>query len=68
VQAKVCPAQLETSNIVHDCVSDIVYDFSYNDTDIVYDVGIRYRIPITMEDYVLVLSYVYIVPLIYQVT
>jgi hypothetical protein len=37
----------------------------YNDTDIVYDIGIRYRIPITMENSVMVLSYVYIVPLIY---
>jgi hypothetical protein len=34
-------------------------------TDIVYDIGIRYCIPIAMEDYVMVLSYVYIVPLIY---
>ncbi len=56
---------MEISNIVHDIVSDIVYDICNNDTDIVYDIGIRYRKPITMDDYVLVLSYVYIVPLIY---
>ncbi len=62
VQAKVRPAQIETSNIVHDIVPYIVYDISYH---IVYDVDIRYFIPITMEDYVLVLCYVYIVPLIY---
>jgi hypothetical protein len=65
VQAKDGPAQMETSNIVHDIVSDIVYYISYNNTDIVYDIDIRYSIPITMEYYVLVLSYVYIVPVIY---
>jgi hypothetical protein len=64
-QAKVSPAQIETSNIVHDIVSDIVYDIEYNNTDIVYDIDIRYRIPINMEEYGLVLSYVYIVPLFY---
>jgi hypothetical protein len=37
---------------------------SHNDTHIVYDIGIRHRIPITMAYYVLVLSLVYIVPLI----
>jgi hypothetical protein len=45
VQANSRPAQIETSIIVHDLVSDIVYDISYNDTDIMYDIGIRYRIP-----------------------
>jgi hypothetical protein len=55
VQAKVGPAQIETFNIIHDIVSDIVYTISYNDTDIVYNIGIRYRIPITMVYYVLVL-------------
>jgi hypothetical protein len=63
---KVSPAQIETSNILHDeIISEIIYDISNYATDIVYDIVIRYRIPITIEDYVLVLSYVYIVPLIY---
>jgi hypothetical protein len=65
MQAKVSPAQIEILNIVHDIVSNTVYDIRYNDTDIVHDIGMRYRIPITMEHYVLVLSSVYIVPLIY---
>jgi hypothetical protein len=57
---------VETSNIVHDIVFDIVYDISYNDINSVYDIDIRYRIPITIEDYVIMmaLSYVYMVPLI----
>jgi hypothetical protein len=59
------PAQIETANIVHDIVSDIVYDIEYNTTDILYDIDIRYCIPINMEDYGLVVSYVYIVPLFY---
>ncbi len=42
-------------------IYDIVYDIEYNSTDIVYDIGI----PINMEDYGLVVSYVHIVPLIY---
>jgi hypothetical protein len=36
-----------------------------HDTDIVHDIDVRYLILIKMEDYVLVLSYVYFVPLIY---
>jgi hypothetical protein len=61
VQVKVSPAQFEISNIVHDIrvVYDIVYDARYNDNDI----GIRYRIPITNECYVLVFSGVFIMPL-----
>jgi hypothetical protein len=42
VQAKVRPAQIETSNIVHDIVSNIVSDIQYNNTDIVYDIDIRW--------------------------
>jgi hypothetical protein len=56
---------METSNIVHDIVSDSVYNIRYNDANIVYDIGIHYRIPITMEDYVMMLSYVYSVALIH---
>jgi hypothetical protein len=56
---------METSNIVHNIVSYIVYDISYNDTNIVYDIDIRNRIPIIVEDYVLAMSYVYIDLLIY---
>jgi hypothetical protein len=51
-------------NIAHDII-DIVYYIEYNSTDIVYNIGIRYRVPIYMEDYGLVVSYVYIVPLFY---
>ncbi len=64
-RSDVRPAQIETSNIVHDIVSYIVYDIEYDSTDIEYDIDIRYRIPIYMEDYGLVVSYVYIVPLFY---
>jgi hypothetical protein len=46
-------------------IYDIVYDIEYNNTDIVYYIDIRYHIPINMEDYGLVVSYVYIVPLFY---
>jgi hypothetical protein len=42
----VSPAQIETSNIVHDIVVDIVYDIEYDSTDIVYVIDIRYRKPI----------------------
>ncbi len=45
--------------------SVIIYDIGFYCTDIVYDIGIRYRIPINMVDYGLVVSYVYIVPLFY---
>ncbi len=46
-----------------DIVYNIVYNIEYTNTDIVYDIDIRYCISINMEDYGLVLSYVYIVPL-----
>jgi hypothetical protein len=46
-----------------DIVYDIVYDIEYNNTDMAYDIDIRYRIAINMENYGLVVSYVYIVPL-----
>jgi hypothetical protein len=69
VQAKVRPAQIDASNIVHDnsddIVSDIIYDIGYNSTNIVYDIDIRYRIPIYMKGCGLVVSYVYIVQLFY---
>ncbi len=48
-----------------DIIYDIVYDIEDNSTDIVYNIDILYRIPINMEDYGLVVSYVYIVPLFY---
>jgi hypothetical protein len=59
------PAQIVKSNIVHDIVPDIVYDIEYDRTDVLYDIYIRYRIPINLEDYGFVVSYVYIVPLFY---
>jgi hypothetical protein len=50
---------------VCDIVYDIVYNIEYYSTDIVYDIGKRYHIPINMVEYGLVVSYVYIVPLVY---
>jgi hypothetical protein len=53
------------SNIVCNIVYDIVYDIEYNISNIIHDIDIQYRIPINMEDFGLVVSYVYIFPLFY---
>jgi hypothetical protein len=62
------PARIEKSNIVHNIVYDIVYnivyDIEYNISDILHDIDIQYRIPINRDDYGLVVSYVYILPLV----
>ncbi len=55
-----CTVLVTCQSALLDNVSYIVYDISYNDTHIVFDFGIQYHKPKTMEHFVLVLSYVYI--------